>query len=185
MTRSLLVFIIVTGLFGFKPVSEWYQYQSKEGSYKISMPAEPKEQTQKIPTAVGELTMFIAMLESEESDANLLYMSAYSEYPSEKISSTMGNESTDRFFKGAAEGAAKNMNGTVRSMKEANYKGFPGKMIYCDISLAGQDFVAQQKLILVKNKFYMLQTFTRVGQEDNENSKKFFESFELPDITVN
>lgn len=185
MTRSILLVAALVGFSAFSPIVDWFLYQSKDGNYTIKMPTEPQLQSQKVNTAIGEITMFMAMVEADESDDNLLYMSAFSEYPADKISSTMGKEAQDRFFKGAADGAAKNMNGKVRSMKESSYKGFPARIIYTDVSLGGQDFLAQQKLILVNNKFYMMQTFTKPQKEDNGNSKKFFDSFELPEISSN
>lgn len=185
MTRSILLVFTVAGIMGFTPITEWFQYQSKEGNYKVMMPIEPQVQSQKVNTAIGEITMFMAMVEGEESDDNLLYMSAFSEYPADKISSSMDKAGQDRFFNGAADGAAKNMNGTVKAIKEAEYKGYPARMVYMDVSLGGQDFIAQQKLILVKNKFYMLQTFTKLKKEDNGNSKKFFDSFELNEAVTN
>lgn len=63
------------------------------------MPTAPKEDVKKVPTAVGELIMYMALLESEdENDDNMLYMSAFSEYPADKISSDLSKESLDRFF---------------------------------------------------------------------------------------
>ncbi|MBL0133382.1 MAG: hypothetical protein IPP79_04855 [Chitinophagaceae bacterium] len=183
MTRSILLVALLAGISGFKPIVDWFQYLSKDGNYTIKMPIEPQVQSQNINTAMGEITMFMAMVEADENDDNLLYMSAFSEYPVDKISSSLSKEGQDRFFKGAAEGAAKNMNGKVRTIKETSYKGFPARMIYADVSLGGQDFVAQQKLILVNNKFYMLQIFTKPQKEDNGNSKKFFDSFELPEFS--
>jgi hypothetical protein len=158
----------------------WQEYFSSAGKYKVSMPAAPKEDVKKVPTAVGELTMYMALLESEdENDDNMLYMSAFSEYPADKISSDLSKESLERFFKGAAEGSAKNMNGKVTSITVENYKEYPGRNIVSQVNLGGMDFLALQRLILVKNRFYMLQTLTKKDKEDNSNTRKFFESFSL------
>lgn len=144
------------------------------------MPSAPKEDIKKVPTAVGELIMYMALLESEdENDDNMLYMSAFSEYPADKISSDLSKESLDRFFQGAAEGSAKNMNGKVTSITVENYKEYPGRHIVSQVNLGGMDFLALQRLILVKNRFYMLQTLTKKDKEDNSNTKRFFESFSL------
>lgn len=172
--------IALVTLMSFGKLADWIAYNSPQGKYKVLMPGAPKVETKKIPSAVGELTMYIAMLESEEGDDNLIYMSAYSEYPTDKINSDMSKESLDKFFNGAAEGGAKNMNGKVKSILPSSFKNYPARVIVTDVNLGGQDFLALQKLILVKNKFYMLQTFTLIDKPDNENAKKFFESFELP-----
>jgi hypothetical protein len=181
MKKGLLLLPVLAFLFlsAFNTVSEWVVYNSTPGKYKIAMPAAPTEDTKKIPTAVGELTMYLATLESDDEDDNLLYMTAFSEYPADKISSDLSKESLDRFFKGAAEGAAKNMNGKLKSINETTFNGFPARTVVSEVNLGGMDFLALQKLILVKNKFYMLQTFTKPDKNDNENSKKFFSSFSL------
>lgn len=169
-------------LFSFGYLQDWFNYVSKEGNYKIQFPASPKEQTQTVASAVGDLTMYIALVESEdEQAANLLYMSAYCAYPGDKVNSDNPKETLDKFFKGAAEGAAKKINGEIRSFKEISYKGFPGRELLIDANLAGMDFAVKQKLILVKNKFYMVQTFTRKEMETNTESTKFFDSFGLVD----
>jgi hypothetical protein len=163
----------------FSGKMEWVEYSSKEGGYKISMPAAPQEQSRKVPSALGELDMFMAILESDETDDNLLYLSAYTEYPADKINSDLPQDDLNRFFTGAAEGSARSMNGKVDTMFVNNYKGFPGRRIRTSVQLGDQSFLALQQLVLVKNKFYMMQTITKADQDNNENSKKFFGSFRL------
>lgn len=177
-----LMFLVLAGLsfVSFTVLQDWVSFSSKQGNYKMLFPSEPKEQEQKIPSAVGELTMYLAILESEdESASNLLYMSAYCAYPADKVNSDASKETLEKFFKGASEGSAKKINGEIRSMKDLSYKGFPGKDILIDANLGGAEFVIAQRLILVKNKFYMLQTFSPKEMETNPEAKKFLDSFTL------
>lgn len=180
--KKISVIAAVAGmvcLLSFRSIADWIEYNSTEGNYKISMPAVPTEQIKKMPTVIGEITMYIALLESVENDENLIYMCAYSEYPADKISSDMNKEGIDRFFIGAAEGGAKKMNGKVKTISESKYNNFPARVVVMEAILEGEKFLVLQKLILVKNKFYMLQTFTRPENEDNASAKKFFDSFAL------
>jgi hypothetical protein len=91
----------------------------------------------------------------------------------------MSKEGLDNFFKGAADGSAKKMNGKLTTIKESNYKEYPGRYVVIDLNLEGEEYVALQKLILVKNRFFMLQTFTKPSKTENKNAKKFFDSFDL------
>lgn len=145
------------------------------------MPGIPEEEIKELNTAVGKLNMYIALLESDEADDNLIYMTAFSEYPADKINSDMSEENLDNFFKGAANGSAENMNGKVDTIMVAAFKNYPYpcRYIKTSVNLGGIDLTALQKLILVKNKFYILQTFTKPGAEENANAKKFFESMDL------
>ncbi|MFM9910627.1 MAG: hypothetical protein ACKVOW_14840 [Chitinophagaceae bacterium] len=181
-TYSYCLFaFLIAGIFGFRSISDWIEYKSEVGNYKVTMPGTPEEQIKKLPTAVGEITMHIAMVQSEENDDNLLYLSAYSEYPAEKISSEMSKDGIDRFFNGAADGGAKSMNGKLISITDTVYKNYPAKNVLIDANIGGQNFLVLQKLILIKNKFYMLQTFTKPEMEGNPNARKFFESFKRED----
>lgn len=164
----------------YKTISEWFTYTSAEGKYKVMMPAAPEEQTQKVPSAIGELTMYMAMLQADDDSAdNLLYMTAYCEYPADKVNSDMSKEMLDKFFKGAADGSAGKMNGKVISMEESTYKNFPVRNVVSSLDVQGMKLMAVQRLILVKNKFYMLQTLAFEGKEKNESGKKFLDSFTL------
>lgn len=141
------------------------------------MPGTPKEQIKKLSTAVGKITMHIAMVQSDRNDDNLLYLSAYSEYPAEKISSEMSKEGIDWFYNGAADVGTKSMNGKLLSISDTVYKNYPAKNVIVDVNIGGQNFLVLQKLILIKNKFYILQTFSKPEMEGNPNAWKFFESF--------
>jgi len=177
---QLVVYLfIVSCFFSFGKIGDWVLYSSKVGNYKILMPATPKEESMKLASAVGELTMYIASLESEGNDDNMLYQCVFSEYPIEKISSNMSKGALDNFFNGAADASAKNMNGKVTIITESKYKEYPGRYVVIDLSVDGVAYVALQKLILVNNRFFMLQTFTKPSKTENKNAKKFFESFDL------
>ena len=173
---TLILFVFLTG---FRTHQDWIIYSSAEGKYSVSYPGTPAEQTQKIPSVAGELTMYISILEGGDTDDNIIYMAAYSEYPADKVNSDMSKESLERFFKGAAEGGARNMNGKVASITEDGYKGFPARLIVSEIKLEDADFLCLQRIILVKNKVYVLQTITKPDKKSNANGKKFFDSFGL------
>ena len=171
--------LLVSCFFSFGKIGDWVVYNSKEGNYKILMPAMPKEESMKLTSAVGELTMYFASLESDGTDDNMLYQCAFSEYPTEKINSNMSKDGLDNFFNGAADASAKKMNGKVTTITELKYKEYPGRYVVIALNLDGEDYVALQKLILVKNRFFMLQTFTKPSKTENKNAKKFFDSFDL------
>ena len=176
----LVVYLfIVSCLFSFSKIGDWVLYNSKVGNYKILMPSMPKEESMKLISAFGELTMYFASLESEGTDDNILYQCAFSEYPTEKINSNMNKEGLDNFFNGAADASAKKMNGKVTTITESKYKEYPGRYVVIALNVDGEDYIALQKLILVKNRFFMLQTFTKPSRAENNNAKKFFESFDL------
>lgn len=148
----------------------------------MMFPSKPAEQQQTIPSAVGEITMYIAMVESEdESAANLLYMTAFCAYPADKVSSEAPAEIIEKFFKGAIEGSAKKLDGNIRTVTPISYKGFPARDIIVDAKMSEMDFVVLQRLILVKNHLYVIQVFTRKEMETNPEAKKFVSSFSLPE----
>ena len=179
MKHIKLLFILLI-LTGFQSSDDWYTLTVTKGSYQVKFPSKPTPSTKKVDSDVGKLTLNLHILDLSKSNTsnNLIYMTNYSEYPSEEISSEK-TELLDKFFNGATNGAVKNVKGELISTKKITYNGYPGRVIRIDFGngLA----VITMKMILVKNKTYMLQTITKTNQEPNDDLLKFMNSFKLLD----
>lgn len=170
----LLLFISVLTL-SFTEPKEWHSFESKECGFKIDFPGQAVHSTQPIQTAAGELKLDIFQLDisADTSNNNGIYLVNYSILP-DSINSSR-TEKMDAFFDGSVNGMATNVKGTVLSTKVISYNGYPGRIARVDMQ--GQAIITA-KLILIKNKYYMIMTMTLPAKEPNIDITKFFDSFE-------
>lgn len=175
MAAAILLLCFFITSTSFTEPEEWKQFESKECRFKINFPAGVTQTSQPVKTAAGTLTLhvFQADVSSDTANNNLMYMVNYSAMP-DSLNSTR-KEKMDAFFEGSINGMARNINGTVLSQKNVDYKGYPGREVRVD--LQGQATLTV-KLILIENRYYILMAITSVPKEPNADIKKFFDSFE-------
>lgn len=154
----------------------WYLFEDKDCT--ILFPKKVETTSQEIASELGPLTLFITMYDASEdkSDNNLVYGLFTSVYPDSAIHSNK-KLMLPGFYRGAIDGAVKNVKGKLLSEKTIfvnDYEGREFRVNYSD-GLA----IIKMRCILVKNVMYMLQTICLTEKEENASSKKFFDSFKL------
>ena len=171
----IFIFILFTG---FNSSKDWYTLIASEFDYQVEYPLKPRSLEREINSEVGKLKMNIFLLDMSKSkkSQNLFYMSNYTEYPKEGVSSDK-KELLDDFFNGAINGAVKNVQGKLISKKTIQYKEYPGR--YIKIDFRNGLAIITMKIILVKNKMYMLQTITETKKDFNTSITRFMKSFKL------
>ena len=149
-----------------------------ELGYQVDFPIKPNPLNREINTEVGllKMNMFLLDMSASKNSKNLFYMSNYTEYPKESVSSDQKNHIA-QFFRGTVDGAVKNVKGKLISEKIIQHKGYPGR--YIKIDFRNGLAIITMKFILVKNKMYILQTITETSKDANEDLLKFMKSFEL------
>lgn len=160
---------------------KWTAYESKDGRYKVTMPGKPEESTQDVETAIGKMTMYMSSFVSEaESDDVKMYMSIYSDYGKDVITSDAKKEFLDNFFKGTISGAAQNVGGEVTKTDVVNYKTYPGR--HAIITLKEKNMVMEMQMYLVKDRFYIMQSAYEIGAKNTAPVKQFFNSFQITSV---
>lgn len=172
--RLSLSCILAIVTLSFAKAQEWTKYKSAEMNFSILFPKSPAESEQSTPTALGNMTLHILMadLSQDASASNMLYMVNYTAFP-DSVSSDH-KDKMDAFFEGSINGMVKNVNGTLASSKNIDYKSFPGREIKVEI----QGGVITAREILIHNKLYIVMVISATGKDDNADVKKFFDSFE-------
>ncbi len=169
-----IVFILIISL-GFTVHSDWYLFETD--SFSIEFPQKPEENTQSIPTTIGDLKIVMWASETKKGeDDNLVYSLMLSDYPDSLINSDKV-EQLDRFFRGSVDGAVGNIKGKLLSEKTIELSGFPGREAW--IEYANGKAIIKMKLYLVHNRMYILQTITEPGKENNQNALRFHDSFKI------
>lgn len=182
MKKTKITSIAVVLLFAltcFSFVAEkWSNYEFKENKYTIQFPEKPTASTENVDSQLGVLVMNNQMVDYSEKDGaeNLIYMSIYTEYPKEAVSSA-NKELIEPFFEGAINGVIQNTNGKLVWKKDVEIDGYPGKEI--KVSISDNAAFIRMRMYLVDNVTYILQTISLSGNDDNKSITKFMDSFKL------
>lgn len=159
---------------------DWVLFKDKTNSFTISFPRMPTESSQQIDSEIGQLDLNIAMYEvSKDKDDNFVYGAMFTDYPDSLINSDFDAEFVENFFTGAINGAVTNVNGELLKSDTCSYKHFPGRVIQIDYG-NGQAII-EMKILLMKNRSYILQVISPFENPNNPSSKRFFDSFSLMD----
>ncbi|MEM9680730.1 MAG: hypothetical protein AAF901_10445 [Bacteroidota bacterium] len=184
--RSLKAIVVTFMLLPFASVAQensWVTVKDTDKGYRVDFPQEAKKGSQDVPTAKGVVVMHTYTITSTSLDAkNLLYMSSFSEYPSDFFPNGLDSEDAQNdVLDGAVEGAVTNVKGKLIMNESITFNGYPGRHIKIEVD---QDalYVLTMRNILVDFKMYILQTISLKGSSDNREAKKFFDSFELINV---
>ena len=168
--------IVAFLMLSFKTTNDWILFQTK--GCEIYFPKKPTDQSQTVKTSIGEIKIDIYMYEvpDNEADDNHIYGLMINDYPDSLINSDK-KDLLDHFFRNAVDGAVKNVQGKLLSESKIQLEGYPGREFRIDFKdgLA----VIRMRVILVKNKMFMLQTIAETKKDANKSSERFMNSFKL------
>jgi len=173
LTFLILITFLTTSL-----IAQDKGFLLETDKYRITFPGKPVEQVQPVQSELGELKMYIHIYEvpNDIDDGNHTFGMIESAYLADVISSDK-KELLDKFFRGAVDGSAKNINGRLLTESRIQLNGYPGRQFKVDY----QDGLAvvTMRCYLVKNVLYMLQVISEGKRDDNPANKKFLDSFIL------
>jgi hypothetical protein len=180
MTKKIKWFVVFIGAFfiasSFIAADTWYRFEDKDCT--ILFPKKVETTSQEVASELGPLTLFITMYDASQAknDDNLVYGLFTSVYPDSAINSN-NKIMLPGFYRGAIDGAVKNVKGTLLSENTISINDYEGREFRVNYSegLA----VIKMRCFLVKNVMYMLQTICLTEKENNASSQKFFDSFKL------
>ena len=192
-TYFLFLFILNSPQIRFS--DNWKNITSADGQFSIEFPGAPKISYDTLEAREGKMFQCtMNYLAEKNSDLNGMYSLSYSEFPEYYYLNSHANDSTlDVHFDQAIAtilgslGDAKliyvdtiNISGTgipyADDSTKFKYQSFPGRIFKIDI---GYGRVITAVTYLVYKRQYSLMTGCRMENDDNENMKRFFNSFRL------
>ena len=191
MKKSILIFMamglvcsLTSGQTTEQPDSllpkQWVHFESEVGGFKVWTPASLHEKVDSITTPIGILayhTFFLAQ-DIKQAD-NALYMVSFCDYPAGGAHSDSTELLAD-FFNETMEAAASSVDGDLLYQDDITYNNeFPGK--FWRINYLNDQAVIKTKALLVKNRFYTIQTIMLRERSLNPDSERFLDSFQLTD----
>jgi len=168
---SSLIFSVAisTAVVWGQTVQKWVIYESVEGRYSVSLPAEPKLADQEADDASGKkLPQYLATVE----DGNAAFIVGHFDYDSQSVFSL------DK----ARDGLLANIKGTLISEESARLETFPGRSLVAEAESGSITFLVRARFFDAAGRVYVLQ-FILPKVEDGPSaiakSKKFFDSFRV------
>ena len=149
-------------------VDEPAEYSNTDGRFSIKFKVSPKETTQDVPTAIGDVKMYMFMHEESQTKA---YMVAYCDYPESLIK----DQDANALLNGSKEGVVGKFNATITDEKSSKFQG--NECI--DFTASGPEYHTAYKLVLAGNRLYqvgILQTGSAVAADDMD---MFIGSFKI------
>jgi len=158
------------------PLPEWPEFMSEAGGFVVKLPSTPTEQVQAVPSEVGDINLYIYMV--EEGNAALGVM--YNELP-ELITSAADEELIKMMLDSGRDGAMGNSGGVLVSEEEISIDGHPGRHIVFEISdemfPGGGEGIA--RIYYVDGRLYQVILIGEKGAFLPEETAMFLDSFQL------
>nr|WP_321223448.1 hypothetical protein [uncultured Psychroserpens sp.] len=169
----VIAFLISSSLFA----QEWVNYKNEDLKFSVEFPAEPKVQDQEVPTAIGNLTMNMFMVEqaANASAKNLVYMVIHSEYPLDP--EEIDTDTAQNMLDGSVDGAVNNVGGKLISNEKITKEGVPGRQAKIEV----RGSYLYLNIFLKVNILYAVQTICTEDADGNSDIKKFLNSLKLQD----
>jgi len=166
MRHALWALVIVTVISSATqaPAQNWKEHHPDGGGYVVEMPGEPKVTWQNVPTKIGDIKTYIAVV-----DGAIAFVTMYSRYPEQFL----GAQSTDTLFEGARNGAVANVKGTLRSEKNVTISNFPGRELMID---APSGRLMMMRFFLRGNALIQALVGGPAGIESNADARRFLDS---------
>ena len=136
------------------------------------MPGKPSKQSQNIPSGAGTAKGQLLTLDKGAE----AYILAYHEFPS---AVTERNIDPKVLLKGAADGAVRNIDGTVTSQRDVTSGGHPGTEIIGSGRKDGKDIEFHVRLFWASPRLIQTLYVNEKGKGDKSNATKFHDSLKI------
>ena len=163
-----LVLMLLLAVSGLSFIAGTKAFKSKEGKFSIVFKQAPKESAEDVQTDVGNIKMYMFLLEEGTTKA---YMVAYCDYPKEMVEASDPNT----ILQGAKEGVLGQFEAVVTSEDDKQFMGNTCK----NFTASGETYHTSYKMILVKNRLYQVGILSLDGPVAEHDTKDFIGSFKL------
>lgn len=148
--------------------AEGSAFTSDAGKFTINFPGTPTEETQSVPTEVGNIEMVTFMYEKSATE---VYMVAYSDYPSALIELSNAKD----LLGGAKDGALGTYGATVSTEKDITIDGNPGMFFKAN----SDSYYVTYEIYLVDNRLYQIVILKDGAYASESDYNKFTKTFKL------
>jgi hypothetical protein len=144
------------------------EFKSEAGKFTINFKETPTEQEQDVPTAVGNVKMYMFMHEESRSKA---YMVAYCDYPADMIKEANAVD----LLQGSKEGVVGKFEAKITNEKVGKFQGNEA----IDFTASGPQYHTAYKLVLAGNRLYQVGILEDSGPVSQSDIDTFIGSFKI------
>jgi hypothetical protein len=148
----------------------WQRFAPSYGGFSVLLPGTPTSQTKKLPTPLGDGTMTMYMVTTEDSR---VYMAATLDLPEALAGLADPNDMLDGFVKGLVQP----FNGRVVSQSKVRLGNYPGKEV--TVAMLGGQMVCRARAFAVGGRMYVVMALAPRASADLVDFEKFLDSFEI------
>ncbi len=148
--------------------SEPKPFTSKDGRFTISFPGKPETSSSALKTPDGEMDLHVFKFARKDKE---LYTVVYSDYPPEKLNQT----DPERRLDAARDGGLDATHGKLVKETKIKGEGFTGR----DIEIELQGATRLYRMILVRNRLYVIMAIPDSSKTGTAEAKKFLDSFKV------
>lgn len=157
----------------------WFKVKDLDAAYIIEFPSEPEKGENNVSTDQGTVKMNTYTLQTED-DINLIYMTSFTKYPEAFFEDGLDTEeSQNTVLNNSVNGAVTNTKGTLLVDEKITLNGYRGRNIKI---LLKDGHIINMKMLLVNYTLYLTQVIYKKDDDNNENTKYFFDSLELINV---
>jgi hypothetical protein len=152
--------------------SDWREFTSAEGRYRVLLPGTPRHQTQNQPTMVGNILMHLDVVERNGGRSGFCVL--YADFPFDRLDPVQEKQVLDFGVMGGAMGAK----GKLVSSRDVTLGAHRGKEMEIDVPGKGKMI---GRIYLVRNRLYILLAAGPGLSAASPDVTKFWGSFQLLD----
>ncbi len=155
----------------------WIKFSPEDKSFEVMVPGEMRDGQKKVFTEIGEIypTTWVYTNEKDK-DPNFLYMVSIIDYPEMTLNDS-DEDFIDDFFNETLAQHVEDIKGELIYDAEKPLGHYPGRVFRA--SWRNGDFVVRGRMVLVKDRFYMLQVYTEKSFSLNDEAQWFLDSLKV------
>lgn len=169
--RSLFAVLLLPAFAAAQDKLDFETFTFKTQGFSVLLPGTPKEQTNKVPSALGELTLKNFVVETHKGKA--AWLISCTDYPA----GTVKADNQDAILDAGASGAAQGVKGKlINQTKIMLDKKYPGRAIQVDAPNFG---LYVSRIYLVGDRLYQIVVLGPKDVATSPEATKYLESFKL------
>ena len=172
--RLLLATVVAAlGVGDATAADTWEEYQSKEGSFSVRLPAAPVSSVESLDTALGKVELHF--VSAAAHGGHVWYLVGYCDYPAGALADAAAKDVLD----GARSGALRIVGGEQLGEEKAiEVDGNPGCEFRFKATKGGQGVHGTARFLLVEDRLFQLfLVHTEHARLEQDAADKFFSSF--------
>ncbi len=155
-------------------LKDWKELNPKGDGFRVMMPGKPDKKTATVETPQGDVKITLYAIESKKT----VFMVLRSDLPPE-----VDVKDVKKLLDEARDQGVKNSRGKLKSEKEIELDGNPGREMVLDLpdSRVKGGGIYKSRIYLVGHTHFQVAAMVPKSEEDPEEIKAFLDSFRLKD----